>query len=98
MFSVKTVADRDKGIEWDILHRLVHAADVHGHGMVRRFPLSHHYDVRIAEGLEKFDFFFHVLVRVVRLETDPGGTQGICDFLRVFVVLRTDRDHSHLIG
>ena len=97
MLSVQLLAESDELIERNVLDLLVGATNVDGYGVLLCLVITEYEDVRILVVLEALDLRLHVLIAVVRLDTDTGVHKRLLDLLRIGVVLLTDRNEGYLI-
>ena len=96
MLLVHLLAHCHKEIQRNILQLLVGAAQVDGNGLFLSLLIAHNHDIRILVLLEGLDLLLHILVAVVCLGTNAGLLETLRNFLRIRIVLCTDRHDAHL--
>ena len=87
---VHHVTHRKKSLKRDALQLLI-AADIDGDGLILRFLVAQHDDIRNLVVLIVLDLLLHVGIRIVRLKADAALPERCRDLLRVLVVLCADR-------
>jgi hypothetical protein len=94
---VLLLAELDELVKRYVLDLLVGTADIHGNRVVSGFIVTKHEDVRVLEILEGLDLRLHVLVGVIRLDTNTGLQKKLLNFVCVLVMLLADWNQRYLI-
>ena len=97
MLFVLLLAELDELVKRYVLDLLVGTADIHGNRVVSGFIVTKHEDVRVLEILEGLDLRLHVLVGVIRLDTNTGLQKKLLNFVCVLVMLLADWNQRYLI-